>query len=583
MPILSYDKDNFLMDGKPYQIISGAIHYFRVPCEYWEDRLKKLKACGFNTVETYTPWNLHERREGEFDFGGMLDIERFITIAESLDLNVIVRPGPYICAEWELGGLPSWLLKYDIGLRCSDPAYLEKVAPYYRELLSRIRPHLSTNGGRVIMVQVENEYGSYGDDKEYLKKVVEMYRENGIDCLLFTSDGPSHSMCFGGISPELLSVANFGSNVKQVAEYTKKLRPNQPFMCGEFWCGWFDHWHDKHHTRSAEEFVKEIQSFFDVGGSFNVYMLHGGTNFGFTNGANHHGKYEPTITSYDYCAPISECGDLTDTYFALKDCIEKNTGKKAPDLEVCNLPKAAYGQLELSECAPLFENLENISKRVFAAYPQTMEQLNQDFGYIVYSTEIEGPFEELSLNFTHLHDRAHIFVNGELVGIRERSYRNDEVKISVDFNEKKRLDILVENMGRINYCPKLFDKKGIVGGIKIGNRFHFGFSHYCLPMEDLSSLKFKKAETSKMPTFYKGSLKIEGEPCDTFVKLQGFEKGFVIVNGHNLGRYYNSAGPQKTLYLPSPFLKSGENEVIVFESDECKAPVVEFVDKPELS
>ena len=213
-----------------------------------------------------------------------------------------------------------------------------------------------------------------------------MYRENGIDCLLFTSDGPSHSMCFGGISPELLSVANFGSNVKQVAEYTKKLRPNQPFMCGEFWCGWFDHWHDKHHTRSAEEFVKEIQSFFDVGGSFNVYMLHGGTNFGFTNGANHHGKYEPTITSYDYCAPISECGDLTDTYFALKDCIEKNTGKKAPDLEVCNLPKAAYGQLELSECAPLFENLENISKRVFAAYPQTMEQLNQDFGYIVYST-----------------------------------------------------------------------------------------------------------------------------------------------------------------------------------------------------
>jgi len=583
MPILSFDKDNFLMDGKPYQIISGAIHYFRVPCEYWEDRLKKLKACGFNTVETYTPWNLHERREGEFDFSGMLDIERFIAIAESLDLNVIVRPGPYICAEWELGGLPSWLLKYDIGLRCSDPAYLEKVAPYYRELLSRIRPHLSTNGGRVIMVQVENEYGSYGDDKEYLKKVVEMYRENGIDCLLFTSDGLPYSARFGGHLPELLTVANFGSNVKWTAEYMKKLHPNQPFMSGEFWSGWFDNWYGEHHTRTSDDLVKEVQNFFDVGGSFNIYMMHGGTNFGFTNGANHYEKYLPTITSYDYCAPISECGDLTDTYFALKDCIEKNTGKKAPDLGVKNLPKAAYGELELNECAPLFENLENISKRVFAAYPQTMEQLNQDFGYIVYSTEIEGPLEELSLNFTQLHDRAHIFVNGELVGIRERSYRNDEVKISVDFNEKKRLEILVENMGRINYGPKLFDKKGIVGGIKLGNRYHFGWNHYCLPMEDLTNLKFKKAEASKMPAFYKGNLKIEGEPCDTFVKLEGFEKGFVVVNGHNLGRYYNSAGPQKTLYLPAPFLKSGENEVIVFETDECRAPVIKFTDKPELS
>ena len=212
-----------------------------------------------------------------------------------------------------------------------------------------------------------------------------------------------------------------------------------------------------------------------------------------------------------------------------------------------------------------------------------MEQLNQDFGYIVYSTEIEGPLEELSLNFTQLHDRAHIFVDGELVGVRERGYRNDEVKISVDFNAKKRLEILVENMGRINYGPKLFDKKGIVGGIKTGNRFHFGWNHYCLPMEELSNLKFKKAEPSKMPTFYKGTLKIEGEPCDTFVKLENFEKGFVVVNGHNLGRYYNSAGPQKTLYLPAPFLKSGENEVIVFESDECKAPIIEFVNKPELS
>jgi len=584
MVILTYDKKNFLMDGEPYQIISGAIHYFRVHPQYWEDRLKKLKACGFNTVETYVCWNLHERKEGVFDFEGILDIAKFIEIAESLDLNVIVRPGPYICAEWDFGGLPSWLLKYpNIAIRCNDPKYLEKVEPYYKELFKHLRPHLSTNGGRIIMMQVENEYGSYGDDKEYLRKVRDIYTQNGIDCQLFTSDGTHLWMLSGGTLPELLSVANFGSNPKGNAAALKAFRPDEPFMCGEFWCGWFEHWYEKHIKPRPTEVAGMVQEFFDIGGSFNFYMFHGGTNFGFLNGANHTGQeYQPTITSYDYCAPLSEAGDMTETYFAIKEVIEKNTGKKAPELNVSNSPKAAYGRLELTEKATLMENLANISTPVHAAYPQTMEQLGQDFGYVVYATEIHGPIEKLPLLFTKLHDRAHIFINGELVGQRERSRRNDEVFLELKDGETAKVEILVENMGRVNYGLKLFDQKGIVGGIHLGQRFHFGWDHYSLPMEDLSGLKWNEASPCNVPTFYKGILTVDGEPKDTFLKTENFTKGCVFVNGFNLGRFFNPAGPTKTLYVPAPLLKQGKNEIIVFESDACTEPVVEFLAEPDL-
>jgi len=584
MGILTYDKKNFLMDGKPYRIISGAMHYFRIHPDYWEDRLKKLRACGFNTVETYTCWNLHERQEGVFDFSGILDIERYISIAEGLGLNVIVRPGPYICSEWEFGGLPSWLLRYpQMGLRCCDPLYLEKVTPYYSELLSRIRPHLSTNGGGVIMMQVENEYGSYGDDSEYIRRVAEIYRENGIDCQLFTSDGTSLWMLSGGTVPELLAVANFGSNVTKRASDLRNFRPEQPFMCGEFWCGWFDHWYEKHHTRTSDDVSALLQQFFDVDGSFNFYMFHGGTNFSFWNGANHTGtEYQPTITSYDYCAPLSESGDMTATYYAIRDIIEKNTGVKAPDLSVSDLPKAGYGELTLDEYAPLFENLSLLSSPKHTAYPQTMEQLGQDFGYLVYSTELKGPFEPLELILTHLHDRAHIFLDGRLIGTRERTRRHDSVRIGLGKGEHAHLDILVENMGRVNYGPKLFDQKGIVGGIRLGQRFHFGWDHYCLPMDDLSMLVWRSTADTSLPAFYKGELNIKGRPADTFIRLDNFEKGFVTVNGFNIGRYYNSAGPQKTLYIPAPLLREGENEIIVFETDRCDSPRIYFTDTPDL-
>ena len=326
-----------------------------------------------------------------------------------------------------------------------------------------------------------------------------------------------------------------------------------------------------------------VREFFDIGGSFNFYMFHGGTNFSFWNGANHTGdQYQPTITSYDYCAPLSEAGDMTDTYYAIRDVIEKSTGVRAPDLPVANSKKAAYGELTLTEYAPLLENLKSLASPIRAAYPQTMEQLMQDFGYVVYSTVVRGPIEPLELILTHLHDRAHIFLDGKLVGLRERTRRHDSVKIALSDGESVRLDILVENMGRVNYGPKLFDQKGIIGGVRLGQRFHFGWDHYCLPMDDLSALDWQSSVADTVPAFYRGVLNIEGKPADTFIRLDGFEKGFVKVNGFNIGRYFNSAGPQKTLYVPAPLLLEGGNEIVIFESDRCDVPRVIFTDVPEL-
>ena len=579
--LFTYEGNQFLMDGKPYRILSGAMHYFRIVPAYWEDRLKKLKACGFNTVETYTCWNLHERKEGQFDFSGILDLERYITLAESLGLNVIVRPGPYICSEFEFGGLPSWLLKYpDMGLRCNDPQYLEKVKPFYKALFDRIRPHLCTNGGKVIMVQIENEYGSYGDDTDYLRAVEKIYRENGIDCLLFTSDGASMGMLSGGTLPDVLKVVNFGSHPTDNFNNLKKFGHTGPLMCGEFWCGWFDHWYEEHHTRTPEDVAADTRELLESGASINYYMFHGGTNFGFTNGANYHQGYEPTITSYDYCAPLSESGDLTPTFYAVKEVLESVTGQAAPEMEVFDLPKAAYGEVSLTQAAPLFQNLP---AGVFHAAPKAMEDLGQDFGYLLYSTTVKGPIEPVDLIFGKVHDRAIVFVDGKPVGIRERSRRDDQIQLPLSHGQSVKLDILVENMGRINYGPKLFDRKGILDGIRLGNRYHFGWTHTCLPMDDLSGLTWENMQPwDGTPVFLKGHLEIQGQPADTFLRLDGFTKGFVTVNGFNIGRYFNSAGPQRTLYIPAPLLKSGSNEIIVFETDGFEKPIITFTDTPDL-
>ena len=586
MSVFTYKEKEFLLDGEPFTVISGAIHYFRVIPAYWEDRLRKLRACGFNTVETYVAWNLHERREGEFDFEGGLDLVRFIEIADSLGLKVILRPGPFICAEFEGGGLPSWLLTYpDVRVRCHSPRYLEKVRPYYRELLGRVRPYLCTNGGPIIMMQVENEYGSYGDDKDYLRAVTAMYHEYGADCLLFTSDGTCDFMIAGGTLPELLSVMNFGEDPEGAFRAISAVKPHQPLMSGEFWCGVFDHWGEEHHVRTSEETVRDLETMLELGASFNFYMFHGGTNFGFLNGANYEnrrGLYQPTVTSYDYSAPLSEAGDMTPTYFAVRERLAKARGAMPP-LDVKDSEKAAYGRLTLGESSDLFSALPALGEGVRDPAPLTMEEVGQDFGYLLYSTVLRGSFAPRPLILDELHDRAHIFVNGKLVGIRDRMGRCDEVMIGVCEGEEVRLDILVENLGHINFGHLTLDRKGLLGGVRLGAAYHFDWVMTPLTMEDLSAVPFREGTAfDGKPRFYRGTLRLEGTPADTFLEPYGFHKGFVMVNGFNLGRYWNDKGPQRTLYLPAPLLHEGENEIIVFETDGVDEASVRFLAEPVL-
>lgn len=582
MAILTYKGNKFFLDGDEYTIISGAMHYFRIPREYWHDRLLKLKECGFNTVETYTCWNLHEPRENVFDFSGMLDLEAYIDIANELGLNVILRPGPYICAEWEMGGLPAWLLNYpNLTIRCNDELFISKVERYYNELLGRIVPKLSTNGGNIIMMQIENEYGSYGDDHEYMQRIADIYKKAGVDCLLFTSDGASNSMLQGGTLPEYPCVANFGSRPNENFKVLNEFRPDQPLMCGEYWVGWFDHWYEKHHVRDPKEVAKLFKDMIDCGASLNFYMFHGGTNFGYMNGANYYDKYEPTITSYDYNALLSEAGDLTPAYFEVRKIIEERFGS-LPKLTVKNSEKAAYGKLELDERCSIFDAAKLLAKPVQSSAPQFMEDIGQYYGFTLYSTTVDGPRDEAEIKFDSVHDRAVVFIDGKYRGYYERTREGEPVSFSLKKGEKCRIDILCENMGRVNYGPKIMDRKG-VKGVRFNLQYHFGWDMYPLPLDNISLLEYKhESGDVKTASFLKGTLKIEGEPHDTFMRLDGFTKGVVFVNGFNIGRYYNPAGPQKTLYVPAPMLKKGDNEIVVFETDHSDRSFVTFLDKPDL-
>ncbi len=583
---LTYENDKFYLDGEPHTIVSGTIHYFRVPREYWHDRLAKLRACGFNAVETYTCWNLHERVQGSFDFSGNLDLAAYIDEAAKVGLHVILRPGPYICAEWEFGGLPSWLLTIPhLPLRCYDERFIKLVDRYYTALFGHIKGRLACDGGNVMMVQVENEYGSYGNDHRYMKAVADIYKELGVDVPLFTSDGPSDFMFNGGTIPGILAVANYGSHSKEAFDFLERKRPGQPKMCGEFWDGWFDHWYEEHHVRTDGSDIGEMRTMLDLGGNFNMYMFHGGTNFGFTNGANHPGTYQPTVTSYDYNAPLNEAGDMTPKYYAIKAMLEDYFGK-APELDVKNSVKIAYGSFAPSAYAPLLVNLAAFPTPVESAKPMTMEELGQDFGFTYYKTTLEGPAKGESLVIGEPRDRVHFIVDGKVSAIAERDRRDEKPSFSIADGETLELGLLVENMGRVNFGPNLFDEKGLLRGVRVGQQYHFGWTQQALRMEtdELAKLEWQTLpETPDAnPAFYRFNVKID-RVADTFLRLEGFEHGFVMLNGHNLGRYYYSAGPTKTLYVPAPWLIEGENELVVFETDgvkdDCRAV---FVDEPQL-
>ncbi len=570
----------FYKDGKPIKIISGAVHYFRNMPATWEEIFLKLKALGCNCVETYCAWNMHEKKKGSFDFSGILDLPAFLQKAQEQGLMAIVRPGPYICAEWEFGGLPWWLqVEKDMEIRCCNPVYMHYFSRYSRELFRRITPYLATNGGNVIMLQVENEYGYYGDDKAYLQKLVELYRENGIDVPLFTSDGGRKDFLLDGTTEGCFPTLNFGNRVQENFCAHDELFPDAPKMCMEMWDGWFDSWgEERHHTRPPEEYAKTLDDML-LKGSVNMYMFIGGTNFGFTSGANHEETFTPDVTSYDYDALLSECGDITEKYLAARRVIEKYVEKPLPPVP-SNRPKKGYGRAVAEGYAPLYDNLSALSTPVFSEVPKCMEEYGIGYGYILYETTLHRDYENAVLSLERIGDRAQVYVNERYVGT---VYVNDE-KLEITFSAKAGdlLRIVCENMGRTNFGSKMMYKKGIVGRCLINEKIHFGWRVYPLPMEDLDRLSFAKQGELRGECFYRFRLTVEGTPCDSFLRTDNFRKGFVVINGFNLGRYWE-IGPQRTLYVPASVLKEGDNEIILFESDGVKGePVIEFVDKHDI-
>ena len=574
-------KDCFYLDGAPLQIISGSIHYFRVVPAYWRDRLEKLKALGCNTVETYIPWNLHEPRKGEFRFDGIADVERFIRLAQELGLYVILRPSPYICAEWEWGGLPSWLLAEDgMHVRTSDPRFMAHVADYYKVLLPKLAPLQSHRGGPVIRMQVENEYGSYGNDKAYLRQLRQLILDGGIEVPLITSDGPGQDMLDGGTVEGAWPTCNFGSQAERQFQVLRDYAGEGPLMCTEFWIGWFDHWGNAAHaTGDLERSSRDLDKLLELG-NVNFYMFHGGTSFGFMNGSNYGEALMPDVTSYDYDAILTEDGQITEKYRRYQEIIRKY--RDIPEVRLTtDVRRRDYGTLAVREKVGLFSALDQLSAPVESVRPQSMERLGQDYGYILYRTDLRTQEQIQRLRLLKANDRAQVFVDGIPAATLYDRELLEEASLDVSFRKGAQMDILVENMGRVNFGFRLEDqRKGIDQGVVINGKLHDHWLQYPLPLTDLSRLDFSGVWQPGLPGFYRFTWQVD-EAADTFLDFQGWGKGCAFVNGFNIGRFWD-AGPQRRLYIPAPLLKAGENEIILFETEGKTAETIALRDEPDL-
>lgn len=588
MTTFSIDHE-FMLDGKPFKILSGAIHYFRVHPSDWYHSLYNLKALGFNTVETYVPWNLHEYREGEFDFSGILDIERFLKTAEDLGLYAIVRPSPYICAEWEFGGFPAWLLTKKMRLRTDDPAYLAAIDRYYTALMPHLVDHQVTHGGNVIMMQMENEYGSYGEDQDYLAAVAKLMQQHGVDVPLFTSDGPWPATLNAGsmIDAGILATGNFGSaadkNFDRLAAFHQEHGRDWPLMCVEFWDGWFNRWGEPIIRRDPDETAEDLRAVIKRG-SVNLYMFHGGTNFGFMNGTSARKDHDlPQVTSYDYDAPLNEQGNPTPKYFA----IQKMIHEELPEVQQAKplvKPTMAPASHPLTAKVSLFAVLDQLAKPIAASYPQTQEFLGQYTGYTLYRTQplISGTDKgtPAKLRVIDARDRVQAYLDQKWLATQYQEAIGDDILLP-EVEGHHQLDLLVENMSRVNYGSKIeaiTQFKGIRTGVMVDLHFIKGYQQYPLDLNRASRLTFTEGWQPATPAFYKYTFDLTA-PQDTYLDCRGFGKGVMLVNGVNVGRFWEK-GPTLSLYVPAGLLHAGKNDVIVFETEGRYAESLKMADHP---
>jgi beta-galactosidase len=569
----------FNLDGKPFRVISGEMHYPRIPRAYWRDRLRMAKAMGLNTITTYVFWNVHEPQPGAYDFTGNNDVAEFIREAQQEGLYVILRPGPYVCAEWEWGGYPAWLLKDpSTVVRSTDPKFMKPAARWIERLGKELAPLQIGNGGPIILTQVENEYGSFGDDHQYMQQIHEMLVHAGFTkSQLYTADGPVQIS--NGSLPGLPVGINFGGekdgDAKDAFATLKKYRPNGPFFNSEYWAGWFDHWGGKHAHTNTDAQLANLRWMLEQGYSVSIYMFHGGTSFGWMNGANTDGKgsYEPDVTSYDYDSALDEGGRPTPKYFAMRDVIAKATGitpRPVPNVA----PAMTVPAIDMPETASLWDNLP---LAISSEQIKSMEEMGQAYGYILYRTHLTGDAAgELVLD--QLHSYAQVYVNKKLQGAIDRRLKQD--RVSLHASAGAQLDILVENTGRVNFGKTIGgESAGITHQVTLAGKPLLGWEIYPLTMTHVDKLPFMK-KPCEGPCFYRGNFDLTNT-ADTFLDTSAFTKGQLWLNEHALGRIWN-IGPQKALYAPAPWLSEGQNQVIVFDVQGKMGATLKGLDHLEL-
>jgi beta-galactosidase len=577
-PPLRVEGRQFLLHGKPFQILSGELEYTRIPRADWSDRLRKVHAMGLNTITIYVFWNVHETTPGVYDFKGQNDVAEFVREAQKEGLYVVLRPGPYVCAEWDLGGYPAWLLKsHEMVLRSAQTAYLEAAMRWMLRLGKELAPLQASRGGPILAVQVENEYGSFSveeDRQRYLEKVRQMVLDAGFgESLLYTADG-GEEMSKGSI-PGVFAAVDFGTgDAERSLALLHNFRPDAPVYVAEYWDGWFDHWGAEHQRTDAAKQEAEIRTMIEQGDSINLYMIHGGTSFGWMNGANSNdGSYQPDVSSYDYDAPIDEAGRLRPKYFALRRMISEVTHTMPPPIPN-SAPLAKLPEMRLIVSRSLWNGLPTGAQ---SKVPLSMEDLDQAYGYIVYRTRVPAvQGSEALLSFDALHSYARVYVDGELAGVIDRRLGQTTLKLVARAGQ--RLDLLVENSGRVNFTTQIRkERAGIPGEVRLNGQTLHGWEMVTLPLAEPPSDGFEK-QSCRGPCFYRGEFTVN-TVGDTYLNTAQLGKGVVWVDGHLLGRFWN-VGPMGSLFLPGAWLHKGSNDVTVLDLNGGPSVVVRGEDHP---